>query len=376
MAKTKKLPFKISARTARLIGRQNFPNSEGAIIELVKNSYDADASICIVVFDNRFSVVPEKITPKEYVEFGKELKLIAKYYSFDESQGEYVYRENNSISAKDPDTTKHEKNSLQDFFRLKTKIYVMDNGEGMTNKIIEDYWMTIGTNNKEVDIFTQNKRVKTGAKGIGRFALDKLGDVAEMLTKPNPKVHKVRSNDLAFLWQVDWESFDGDKKTLDEVEADLIDIEIPNFESEIENVLPESAKLIEGMKLKSFKTGTKIEIGELRDLWDEYLTDRLFANLEVLIPPREEREFEIYLFTTNNPQKYGRVSPSICDDYDYKLEAHVDENGVANITIYRNEFDVNLFQDEIFESEVLQEKNTQRPSLKRGNILLITLLSS
>ena len=26
--------------------------------------------------------------------------------------------------------------------------------EGMTDRIIEDYWMTIGTNNKEFDVFT------------------------------------------------------------------------------------------------------------------------------------------------------------------------------------------------------------------------------
>jgi hypothetical protein len=37
MAKAKKIPFRISARTARLIGRQNFPNAEGAIIDLLKN---------------------------------------------------------------------------------------------------------------------------------------------------------------------------------------------------------------------------------------------------------------------------------------------------------------------------------------------------
>jgi hypothetical protein len=37
MAKAKKIPFRISARTARLIGRQNFLNAEGAIIDLLKN---------------------------------------------------------------------------------------------------------------------------------------------------------------------------------------------------------------------------------------------------------------------------------------------------------------------------------------------------
>lgn len=37
------IPFRVSARTARLIGRENVATSKGAIIELVKNAYDADA---------------------------------------------------------------------------------------------------------------------------------------------------------------------------------------------------------------------------------------------------------------------------------------------------------------------------------------------
>ncbi len=32
-----KIPFTVSARTAKLIGQENFANAEGAIVELVKN---------------------------------------------------------------------------------------------------------------------------------------------------------------------------------------------------------------------------------------------------------------------------------------------------------------------------------------------------
>ena len=46
-----KIPFKVSARAGKLLGRENFSNPEGAIIELVKNSYDADANNCFVFFD-------------------------------------------------------------------------------------------------------------------------------------------------------------------------------------------------------------------------------------------------------------------------------------------------------------------------------------
>ena len=39
----------------------------------------------------------------------------------------------------------------------------------MTNNIISNQWMTIGTDNKLYEHLSENGRVKTGAKGIGRF---------------------------------------------------------------------------------------------------------------------------------------------------------------------------------------------------------------
>ena len=44
-----KIPFKVSARAGKLLGRENFSNPEGAIIELVKNSYDADANLLCIL---------------------------------------------------------------------------------------------------------------------------------------------------------------------------------------------------------------------------------------------------------------------------------------------------------------------------------------
>jgi len=55
------VPFSISARTAKLIGMENFANAEGAIVELVKNAYDADADACVVVVDIRESKQDSRI---------------------------------------------------------------------------------------------------------------------------------------------------------------------------------------------------------------------------------------------------------------------------------------------------------------------------
>ena len=40
-----RIPFKVSARTARLIGRENVATSKGAVIELVKNEYGTDQGV-------------------------------------------------------------------------------------------------------------------------------------------------------------------------------------------------------------------------------------------------------------------------------------------------------------------------------------------
>lgn len=47
-----RIPFNVSAKTARLIGRENVSNLEGALIELIKNTYDADAKKCIVYYEH------------------------------------------------------------------------------------------------------------------------------------------------------------------------------------------------------------------------------------------------------------------------------------------------------------------------------------
>jgi signal transduction histidine kinase len=370
MPKTKKISFRISARTARLIGRQNFPNAEGAIIELVKNSYDADASTCIVIFDNYYAMLPQSLSTTEYDDFMKHENLISEYYELEEIKKRYVLKESSSQNNNDDNDIKTDKNRLQEFFRSQCKLYIIDNGEGMTDKIIEDFWMTIGTNNKELDIFTKTRRVKTGAKGIGRFALDKLGDNAEMLTKPDPRAYPGITNKIAFLWDVNWNDFEGERKTLNDVQADLIDIEVPDFSDEVSKVLPIQAREYSELKVDSFGTGTKIEVNNLRDVWDDYSVQKLFSSLEALIPPREEKIFDIFLFSTLEQNKYGRVSPSVCDDFDYKLEAHVDANGMAEIIIYRNEFEVERFPNDFFNQGVMSKEAYSKQSFEKGEILV------
>ena len=48
------IKFEVGAKAARLIGRENIADVDGALIELIKNAYDADASCVCVYFDMPF----------------------------------------------------------------------------------------------------------------------------------------------------------------------------------------------------------------------------------------------------------------------------------------------------------------------------------
>lgn len=181
---TIRVPFKVSARTAKLIGLENFSTEEGAVIELVKNSYDADANNCILIFALKTKI--EKIVDKD----GSEIEI------------EIFEKENSSI-------------------------FIIDNGIGMNDKIIQNQWMTIGTDNKLYEHTTELGRVKTGAKGIGRFALNRLGMLTDMTSLPalleiedenNILIEEgeevvctkliSNTNNIGFEWTVDWKDFD------------------------------------------------------------------------------------------------------------------------------------------------------------------------
>ena len=110
-----KLRFRPRARIIRTIGDQLISGPEAAVIELVKNSYDADAT----------SVTLKFFPP---LEAGR------------------------------------------------GRITVQDNGHGMTLSDIQDKWMEPATTSK---VGTRRSpslhRVMMGYKGIGRFAAAKLG---------------------------------------------------------------------------------------------------------------------------------------------------------------------------------------------------------
>jgi len=151
---------------AELLGVQNFTNDESAVLELVKNSYDAKATILKLQFDDN-------------------------------------------------------------------RLIISDNGVGMDRDDIKRHWMHIGKSDKEYEVVDGNnkKRVLAGSKGVGRFALSRLGKYIQVFTK--------KEGAIGIVWSTDWNS----------------------------SQLNEDDSLI--------KNGTKIEINGLREKWSKKRIENL-----------------------------------------------------------------------------------------------------
>jgi signal transduction histidine kinase len=361
---TSKIPFRVSARTARLIGRENIATSKGAIIELVKNGYDADSKLSIVFFDNKYSSFRPEITEEFYTNLlakGVAENLLIDIYNKDDDR--YLLREN---------VTEEIKNLFKSEISKFSALYIIDFGEGMTQNIIRNHWMTIGTDNKANSIFTASGRVKAGAKGIGRFALDKLGSKCEMVTIFNPEIHgkdtdtnNVQTGNDGYRWIVNWEDFEGDFKTIDSVGAELSGLkEVSIYEELLKLDLVLDLNKI-GLDV-NLSYGTILKITELRDVWEDYFVDQVYSDLEVLVPPKESGGFEIFVFSSLFPNKYGEVLGSLCDDFDYKLVAVADEKQNVKIKIFRNEYEIPLIPNDFFVRENLMKHPYRKSDFQSG----------
>lgn len=273
------LKFNVTARTAKLIGMENFANAEGAVIELVKNAYDADSSVCYVVFD---------------------------------------------IKA----------------LRQESSIYIIDKGFGMTDDVIANQWMTIGTDDKlQHAQSSKTGRVKSGAKGIGRFALNRLGTETEMLTFPDDRPNGYR-------WMLDWTAFDQPGKVLSEIDAILEEIDNDIFLQKCKDFhLDAINNLFADIATTPFN-GTLIRISNLNDDWQEDTISGLFGTLEMLIPEHLSADFKLFLYSVGAAEKYGAVPTNGYDDYDYKVSARYTggESNEMQITIERNELNLSLLE--------------------------------
>lgn len=150
-------PFRASSRLPILLGHELIPDASYATFELVKNAYDADATVAMV---------------------------------------EMFY----------PDQA------------AKGKIVIQDDGIGMDLETIEDSWLVIGTpfqrnRLREGAVSERFNRPPLGEKGIGRFAAHKLGKHITVITR--------RAGCPEHVIEVDWSRFDAAAVELSDIPAKI-----------------------------------------------------------------------------------------------------------------------------------------------------------
>ncbi len=140
-------PFRARARLIRLLGEELISDEVMAVVELVKNSYDADAGHVLVELSN--------IT--------------------------------------DP---------------ARALIRIRDNGSGMALDTLLYSWMEPATPRKQAHagrkLRTPRGRIQLGEKGVGRFAADKLGADLELITR-------LADHPDEIMLRVGWQRFDHDR---------------------------------------------------------------------------------------------------------------------------------------------------------------------
>lgn len=129
--------FKFSTSILSRLGEELVPNLDQAIIELVRNSYDADASVCEI--------------------------------------------------------------SLSDTRSPGGTITISDNGRGMTRGQIVDGWLLLGGSTKAATQKTPGGRLVVGDKGLGRLAAMRAGKSVQMTTRV-PGTLPSAAHSLEILW--------------------------------------------------------------------------------------------------------------------------------------------------------------------------------
>ena len=134
--------FEVGAKAARLIGRENITDVDGALIELIKNAYDADASCVYVCFDMPFPEVPDTLPAAGLREMLRE----EDYYEVLKC---YMTEKSGLVKKK---LTEEENGKLKEVLEKYNQILVIDNGSGMDEQTVTTSWMQIGTSSKEEEI--------------------------------------------------------------------------------------------------------------------------------------------------------------------------------------------------------------------------------
>lgn len=200
------------------------------------------------------------------------------------------------------------------------EIIIADDGNGMSLDDLKDKWLFVAYSEKKDGIKEsldekkesyrdkiQEKRHFAGAKGIGRFSSDRLGEKLSIITR------KKGSSDIEQI-DVDWSKFEKDQKE----EFEKIKVgHISNPKNEIS--FPNSKQ-----------HGTILIISNLQSDWDRARLKRLKHSLEKLINPfSDTNDFEIQIICQNELAEDNRKN----EDGSYYYIERDKINGLVNNSI-------------------------------------------
>lgn len=316
-----KLHFKTNIQIKNIIGKDLINDDNIAILELVKNAFDADAKKVKVTFKN--------------------------------------LKENDDLA-------------IEKFSENTSRIIIEDNGVGMNFTDIQNKWLNIAYSEKKENNHQYN-RMMAGAKGVGRFSCDRLGEYLNLYTKT--------SKDDEFLkLSIDWKLFEINdiKKEINEIILDYTfinknEIDLLGFEISNHGVVLEIIKL----RSKWVYSATDKE-GYV--LWDTEKFTNLKKYLEKLINPNqafEKNDFGIFInapeFEFENSlleshQKFlGQVENTIFEKLDFQstsIESSIIEDGKVILTELKDKGETIFW---------IKELNEYYPLIKNATITLYYL---
>lgn len=194
-----------------------------------------------------------------------------------------------------------------DIYIDEDKIRILDTGKGMNEDDIRKNWMHVGKSNKGYKD-EDNERILTGSKGVGRFALARLGNKVIVVSK--------KGNNNAIAWESNW-----DISSFNNIKVD-------------------------------FEKGTHIEINDLRDKWRSKDIENLIHFLNRAYK-KEDMEVNVYNngFKRTVKSVYKDIKSGINFASNIKLK-YDSRNTELKVTINSDEFESDILR-------VLPQINTQ-----------------
>jgi signal transduction histidine kinase len=218
----------------------------------------------------------------------------------------------------------------------KSKIIIEDDGDGMTKAVLEDHWVKPATPIKKIrkgeqDTTPRGRKIQ-GEKGIGRFAILKLGKNVSITTRP-------KNEPCEFTLRLDLSGYDDEFLSKNGVPTKLLLKDIPVYLETVDpatTIRPITISLGH-RKLRRVSHGTRIEVTDLRGSWDKEKVEGVYGDLIRIqsifnemdsTQHSSEREtvseFEVLIYNDTEYQNYS-------DQYLSKLQDLNKENSVLRI---------------------------------------------